>query len=104
MDTISARTAHSSLHITAIANLQPGVPFNVIHLEACRSIFEGLKQLGLTKGNTDEAVAAGAHTLETYRDFGGIRNEEDLLITDSGSRVPGKQDPKKINKVEELRK
>ncbi|HEY5392019.1 MAG TPA: aminopeptidase P family protein, partial [Hanamia sp.] len=29
--------------------------------------------------------------LETYKDFSGIRIEEDLLITDKGSRVLGKR-------------
>ncbi|MBE0646225.1 MAG: aminopeptidase P family protein [Bacteroidales bacterium] len=174
-------------HEAAISALKPGVPFKEAHMTACRTIFDGLKELGLTKGNTDEAVAAGAHTLffpcgtghmlgldvhdmedlgelwvgydgvpkstefgfkslrlakplqpgfvvtiepgiyfipelidmwkakgkhtgflnyekiEAYRNFGGIRNEEDLLITDSGSRVLGKPIPKKISEVEELR-
>ncbi|MFC2102146.1 aminopeptidase P family protein [Bacteroidota bacterium] len=174
-------------HEAAIATLKPGVPFKEAHLAACRTIFEGLKELGLTKGNTDEAVAVGAHTLffpcgtghmlgmdvhdmedlgeiwvgydgvpkstefglkslrlakplksgfvvtvepgiyfipelidrwkaegkyaeflnyatiESYRDFGGIRNEEDLLITESGSRILGDPIPKKIKEVEIIR-
>ena len=34
-----------------------------MHLTACRTIFEGLKSFGLTKGDTEEAVEAGAHAL-----------------------------------------
>jgi Xaa-Pro aminopeptidase len=40
--------------------------------------------------------------VETYKDFGGIRNEEDLLITDDGYRVLGKPKPKTIQDVEAL--
>jgi Xaa-Pro aminopeptidase len=43
--------------------VKPGVKYFDMHMLAARTIFEGLKSLGLTKGNTDEAVAAGAHTL-----------------------------------------
>jgi len=34
-----------------------------LHLMACRIIASGLKDLGIMKGNVDEAVAAGAHAL-----------------------------------------
>ena len=33
------------------------------HLAACRKIAEGLKDLGLMKGETEEAVRRGAHAL-----------------------------------------
>ena len=29
--------------------------------------------------------------LETYKDFGGIRNEEDYLITEDGARLLGRR-------------
>jgi Xaa-Pro aminopeptidase len=38
--------------------------------------------------------------LEKYKDFGGIRNEENWLITDSGARLLGKPLPKTIEGVE----
>ena len=38
--------------------------------------------------------------LETYKDFGGIRIEDDILVTDSGYRVLGKPIPKTIEEVE----
>lgn len=50
-------------HDKSIAALKPGVPFKDIHLLAARTIFNGLKQIGLTKGDTDEAVAQGVHAL-----------------------------------------
>ena len=41
--------------------------------------------------------------LETYRNFGGIRNEENYLITDTGHRTLGKPKPRTIKEVESLR-
>lgn len=41
--------------------------------------------------------------LETYRDFTGIRNEEDYLITETGARRLGKKIPLTTDEVEALR-
>lgn len=171
-------------HNKAIELAQPGVNFKDVHLKTSEVIFDGLKALGLTKGDTQEAVMNGAHamffpcgtghllgmdvhdmenlgeqivgynnvpkstqfglkslrlgrTLEPgfvftvepgiyfipelidywqsnkintdfinfdevnkYRDFGGIRNEEDILILESGNRVLGKPLAKSIEQVE----
>ena len=38
--------------------------------------------------------------VKEYRNFGGIRNEEDLLITENGSRILGKPLAKSIEDVE----
>jgi Xaa-Pro aminopeptidase len=38
--------------------------------------------------------------VESYRDFGGIRIEENLLITATGCRILGKQRPRTIEEVE----
>ena len=46
-----------------IRALRPGVAFREIHDLSCRVIAEGLKDLGLIKGDPQEAVAAGAHAL-----------------------------------------
>jgi len=171
----------------AVNSLKPGVEFKQVHFEACRALFDGLKQLGLTKGDTDEAVAEGAHALffpvgtghmvgidlhdmedlgelnvgykdepksaqfglkslrlakelkegftiaiepgiyfipalvhawkkegkfksyinyskvERYLGFGGIRNEENYLITSTGSRLLGRPKPSDIDEIEALR-
>ena len=50
-------------HNAAIDMLRPGVEFIDVHKHACSTIFEGLKSLGLTKGNTQDAVEQGAHAL-----------------------------------------
>ncbi|MDE6440912.1 MAG: M24 family metallopeptidase, partial [Bacteroidales bacterium] len=39
--------------------------------------------------------------LESYKDFGGIRIEDDVLITDKGGSVLGPKIPKTVQEVEE---
>jgi Xaa-Pro aminopeptidase len=174
-------------HEAAVAALKPGIPFRDIHLLACRTVAQGLKDLGFMRGDIDEAVAEGAHALffpcgtghmmgldvhdmenlgekfvgyggeekstqfglkslrlarelepgfvltvepgiyfipelidqwkaekrfeafinydkvETYKDFGGLRNEEDFLITETGYRLLGKPIPKTIDDVEAMK-
>ena len=160
----------------AIEIARPGVTYQYVHLEVCKVLAQGLKDLGLMKGDVDAAVAAGAHALfmphglghmmgidvhdmedlgqiyvgyddetrpiqqfgtsslrmgrriekgfvitdepgcyfipalidqwreqglhkdflvydkiETYKDFGGIRLEDDILITENGSRFMGER-------------
>ena len=41
--------------------------------------------------------------LDEYRNFGGLRNEEDFLITETGSRRLGKKIPLTTGEVEALR-
>ncbi len=167
----------------------PGRSYREVHLMAARIIAGGLKELGLMKGDLDEAVAAGAHALffphglghmlgldvhdmeglgenhvgyngslkrsdqfglaylrlgrelepgfvitnepgcyfipalidqwkgenkhkqfinydevEKYREFGGVRIEDDVLITDTGSKVLGTPIPKTVEEVEETMK
>ncbi len=170
---------------TAIKTVKPGVPYKEIHLLAAKTIVEGLKGIGLMKGDTEEAVAKGAHALffphglghmigldvhdmenlgennvgydktverssqfglaylrmakplrpgyvmtvepgiyfipalidkwiaekkgldfvafdklEKYRSFGGIRIEDNVLVTATGRRVLGRPIPKKAEAVE----
>lgn len=47
----------------AIAACEPGRPYEEIHLLAARTVAEGLKDLGLMKGDLDAAVDQGAHAL-----------------------------------------
>ena len=42
---------------------KPGVRYADVHFAVCRRMTERLKELGLMKGDTDEAVAAGAHAM-----------------------------------------
>ena len=47
----------------AIEIARPGVTYQYVHLEVCKVLAQGLKDLGLMKGDVNEAVAAGAHAL-----------------------------------------
>jgi Xaa-Pro aminopeptidase len=174
-------------HQAAVDAAQLNKPFKNVHIAASKTIFEGLKTMGLTRGNSDDAVEAGAHalffpcgtghmmgmdvhdmedlgevwvgydgdpkstlfglkslrlakplkpghvyTIEPgiyfipelmdlwrsqnrfnefinwdevygYRNFGGIRNEEDFVMTEDGARLLGKPKPKTIEEIEAIR-
>jgi Xaa-Pro aminopeptidase len=176
-----------SAHNGAINMLKPGIQFREVYLESARIITRGFKEMGLMKGDVDEAVANGAHALffpcglghmmgldvhdmedlgevyvgwggnpkpvqfgikslrlgrklepgfvltiepgiyfipelidqwkskkhnadfinykkvEEFRDFGGIRNEENFVITESGYELLGKSKPKTVEEVESLK-
>lgn len=171
-------------HNTSISMLKPGIAFKEVYLESARVIVRGLKDMGLMKGDVDDAVTNGAHALffpcglghmmgmdvhdmedlgeiyvgwdgkerpkqfgikslrlgrklepgfvltiepgiyfipelidqwqkegtnkdflnfdkiNRFRDFSGIRNEEDFLITETGYELLGKPKPKSIEDVE----
>ena len=115
---------------------RPGVKYMDVHFSVCRLMFDRLKELGLTKGDTEtrpnlnqfgtNALRMGRRLeegfvvtdepgiyfipaliddwkarghckdflnfdkIETYKDFGGIRIEDDVLITKDGCRFIGK--------------
>lgn len=48
---------------SATSVLRPGLPFIDAHLAAARTLAKGLGDLGIMRGDPDEAVAAGAHAL-----------------------------------------
>jgi Xaa-Pro aminopeptidase len=50
-------------HEASLTMLAPGVPFRDVHYASCRTIINGLKDLNLMKGDTEEALAAGAHAM-----------------------------------------
>ena len=50
-------------HDYALEVARPGVRWMDVHLAVCRLMASRLKELGLMKGDVDEAVAAGAHAL-----------------------------------------
>ncbi len=49
--------------LKAIEMIKPGVYYKDVHLQASAVMVERLKDLGIMKGNTQDAVAAGAHAL-----------------------------------------
>lgn len=47
--------------LAALATARPGIPYRAAHDAAGRVITEGLRSLGLMRGDVDEAVATGAY-------------------------------------------
>lgn len=174
-------------HKASINALGVGVPFHNAHIAAAKAITEGMKSLGLLKGNTDDIVETGAYAvffqcgvghmmgldihdmenygevhvgyegkpkstlfgykslrlakplypghvftiepgiyfipelmdlwegesrfkefinydkLKSYRNFGGIRNEEDLVMTTDGAKILGKKNPITVEEIETIR-
>ena len=50
-------------HDLALGISKPGMKYFDVHMAVCRLMTERLKELGLMKGDVDEAVAAGAHAM-----------------------------------------
>lgn len=50
-------------HRAAVDMLAPGVNFREVHLKAAETICEGLKGLGLVKGNARDAAESGAYAM-----------------------------------------
>jgi Xaa-Pro aminopeptidase len=55
--------AVEAAHDWVIDHAKPGVKWLDMHLGACRVLTDHLKQIGLMKGDTDDAVREGAHAL-----------------------------------------
>ena len=50
-------------HDLALSIAKPSVKYFDVHMAVCRLMTERLKELGLMRGDTDEAVKAGAHAM-----------------------------------------
>ena len=50
-------------HDYALEVAKPGVKWMDVHISVCRLMTDKLKELGLMKGDTEEAVRAGAHAM-----------------------------------------
>jgi Xaa-Pro aminopeptidase len=51
------------MQVDVIQSLAPGVKYRDMHLLASRICIEGLKSIGIMKGNTEDAISSGAHAL-----------------------------------------
>jgi len=76
----------------AVAALKPGVSFKDVHLLACRKLAEGLKDLGIMKGNLDEAVNQGAHALFFQCGLGHMMGMDVHDMEDLGEEYVGYTD------------
>ncbi|MBS1502119.1 MAG: aminopeptidase P N-terminal domain-containing protein, partial [Bacteroidetes bacterium] len=76
----------------AISLLKPGTRYKDIHLAACTKLAEGLKGVGLMKGDPAEAVAAGAHTMFFQCGLGHMLGMDTHDMEDLGERYVGYTD------------
>jgi len=78
----------------AIDAAAPGVTNRELHLLAARTITEGLKDIGVMKGNIDRAVEAGAHALFFVHGLGHMMGLDVHDMEDLGDIVgyaPGEE-------------
>jgi Xaa-Pro aminopeptidase len=80
--------ANNAVHKEA----KPGIPYRDIHMLACRTIAYGLKQLGLMKGNMEDAVTAGAHALFMPHGLGHMMGLDVHDMEDLGENYVGYSD------------
>ncbi len=58
--------------------------------------------IDLWKAENKLAEFINYNVVETYKDFGGIRIEDDILVTADGCRVLGKPIPKTVGEIEQI--
>ena len=76
----------------AIEIAKPGVTYQYVHLEVCKVLAQGLKDLGLMKGDVNEAVAAGAHALFMTHGLGHMMGLDVHDMEDLGQIYVGYDD------------
>lgn len=72
--------------------LKPGTRFLDIHHLACEHLVDGLKQLGLMKGDVSEAVSTGAHALFFQCGLGHMMGLDVHDMEDLGEQYVGYSD------------
>uniref|UniRef100_UPI0035A1D118 aminopeptidase P family protein n=1 Tax=Prevotella heparinolytica TaxID=28113 RepID=UPI0035A1D118 len=53
----------NAMHLASVDALRPGIPYMKVYEQSAQVMVEGLKSLGLMKGNAEDAVREGAHAL-----------------------------------------
>ena len=53
----------NAMHLESVKALRPGIPYMKVYEISAQVMVEGLKELGLMKGNAEDAVREGAHAL-----------------------------------------
>jgi Xaa-Pro aminopeptidase len=76
----------------AVEALRPGVLFRDVHSLAARKLMEGLKDLGVTKGDPAAAVEAGAHTIVFQCGLGHMMGLDVHDMEDLGEEYVGYTD------------
>jgi Xaa-Pro aminopeptidase len=68
---------------------KPGMLYREVHLAACRVLVDGLKALGLMRGDTSEAIDAGAHSLFMPHGLGHMMGMDVHDMEDIGEKYVG---------------
>lgn len=76
----------------SIEIMKPGVTYMSVHLYACEILAEGLKSLGLMKGDVKEAVPKGAHALFMPHGLGHMLGLDVHDMEDLGQNYVGYSD------------
>lgn len=69
--------------------IRPGILYRDVHLASGRVLAEGLKAVGILKGDTDEAVAAGAQALFMPHGLGHMMGLDVHDMEDLGENYVG---------------
>jgi Xaa-Pro aminopeptidase len=80
--------------------IRPGITYLDVHIDVCRTLVDGLKDLGLMEGDTDHAVAAGAHALFMPHGLGHMLGLDVHDMEDLGEDIVGYDD--KVRRSEQF--
>ena len=97
-ETITRSSLFGTAYLRLGRELEPGF---VLTVEP--GIYFIPELIDLWSGEKKHAAFLNYEKIKDYRGFGGIRIEEDFVITDKGARLLGKPVPKTIAEVEALR-
>ncbi|MBM3285705.1 MAG: M24 family metallopeptidase, partial [Candidatus Aminicenantes bacterium] len=83
------------MQLGTIRMIKSGIPYREAHAGACRILAEDLRSMGLMKGNTADAVEAGAHALFFPHGIGHMLGLDVHDMEDLGDIVGyGKKEPR----------
>lgn len=84
-------------YTTAVEALKPGIKYFDIHYTSCLKLAEGLKELGLMKGDLQDAISQGAHALFFQCGTGHMMGLDVHDMEDLGEQYVGYTDELKKN-------
>jgi len=74
-------------NLDAIARVRPGVRYRDVHLTACRTLAQGLVEVGILRGEVDSLVERGAHALFFPHGVGHLLGLDVHDMEDLGDRA-----------------
>lgn len=96
-NTVERSTQFGLAYLRLAKKLEPG---NVVTVEPGIYFIPALIDQWAAENKFDQFI--DYEKIEDYRNFGGIRIEDDVLVTQDGSQVLGKSIPKTVEEVEEI--